>query len=268
MKKVTFIGGDVRSRIAAVKLKESGFSVETLGLYKGEKGIIEDSDALIFPVPTTRDKKTVFAPFSDEEISLEKLEQRFSKEQLLLTCNYSFQNHTCIDYGKSDGFALLNAVPTAEAAISIAIENTDFTLWQSNVLVIGFGRVGKILANRLASLGANVTVTARKSSDFGLAEALNYNFIHTKDIARHLGKYSVIFNTLDFTVIDEAGMKKCSAPLLIDLSSKGGFDPKLAEQEGKKAIVAPGLPGKTAPVTAGNILAKTLTDILHENLLD
>ncbi len=266
MKKVTFIGGDVRSRIAAVKLKESGFFVETLGLYNGEKGIIEDSDALIFPVPTTRDKKTVFAPFSQEEICLEKIEKRISPKQLLLTCNYNFQNKNCIDYGKSDGFALLNAVPTAEAAISLAIENTDFTLWQSDVLIIGFGRVGKILADRLYKMGANVTITARKQADFGLAEALNYNFIHTKDISHHLGRYSVIFNTLDFTVIDEAGMKKCSAPLLIDLSSKGGFDPRLAEQEGKKAIVAPGLPGKTAPITAGNILAKTLIDILHENL--
>ncbi len=268
MTKVTFIGGDVRSRIAAVRLKENGFLVETLGLYKGEKGIIEDSDALIFPVPTTRDKRTVFAPFAEEEIVLEKIEKRILQDQLLLTCNYKFQNNICIDYGKSDGFALLNAVPTAEAAISIAIENTDFTLWQSNVLIIGFGRVGKILADRLYKMGANVTVTARKQADFGLADALNYKFIHTNEIAHHLGKYSVIFNTLDFTVIDENSMKKCSAPLLIDLSSKGGFDPLLAEREGKKAIVAPGLPGKTAPVTAGNILAKTVIDILQENLLD
>ncbi len=268
MKKVTFIGGDVRSRIAAVKLKENGFAVETLGLYKGEKGIIEDSDAVIFPVPTTRDKKHIFAPFAEEKIALEKIEKRLSSEQLLLTCNYDFQNKNCIDYGKSDGFALLNAVPTAEAAISLAIENTDFTLWQSNVLIIGFGRVGKILADRLHKLGAFVTVSARKYADFGLADALNYNFIHTKDIPLHLDKYSIIFNTLDFTVIDEASMKKCSAPLLIDLSSRGGFDPLLAESHGKKAIVAPGLPGKTAPISAGNILAKTLIDILRENLQD
>ena len=167
MKKICIVGGDERLKTVKHHLENQNFFVNTLGLYPDDKGAIALSDIIILPVPTTRDSETVFTPLTNRIIPLSEIMDQ-TNDQLILCCNYNFENRRCIDYNMLDSYALLNAVPTAEGAIKIAIENTNFTLWQSNILVIGYGRVGKILADRLKKLGANVTVSARKPKDFAL----------------------------------------------------------------------------------------------------
>ncbi len=261
MKKITVIGGDKRLKTAVKVLCEKGFTVNTIGLYDDESGNIADGDALLLPVPTTKDGETVFAPFAKHKIYLSEVADK-ADNRLILTCNYSFRGKNCIDYGKLDSYSLLNAVPTAEGAIKLAIENTSFTLWQSRVLVIGFGRVGKVLADRLKALGAYVTVSARKPADFALIKALGYKAVQTRTVSDTLSDYDIVFNTVDAKVIDERAFENCTVKLLIDLSSFGGFDLANARDCGIHALKAPGLPGITAPHTAGKILADTVTEIL------
>lgn len=261
MKKITVIGGDKRLKTAVKVLCEKGFTVNTIGLYDDESGNIADGDALLLPVPTTKDGETVFAPFAKHKIYLSEVADK-ADNRLILTCNYSFRGKNCIDYGKLDSYSLLNAVPTAEGAIKLAIENTSFTLWQSRVLVIGFGRVGKVLADRLKALGAYVTVSARKPADFALIKALGYKAAQTQAVSDTLSDYDIVFNTVDAKVIDERAFENCTVKLLIDLSSFGGFDLANAGDCGIHALKAPGLPGITAPHTAGKILADTVTEIL------
>ena len=158
-----------------------------------------------------------------------------------------------------NGAALLR---TAEGAIQLAIENTDFTLWKSRVLIVGYGRVGKVLACRLHALGCEVTVSARKESDLAFAQSLGYRVIKTKDLSEALPYCDIVFNTVDAPVIDDNMLEISAAKLMVDLSSKGGFDLESATKKGIVAFKAPGLPGKIAPVTAGKILAKIVFDIL------
>ncbi len=261
MKRILIIGGDGRLKTAE-RILSREYRVETLGLYENDNGNIADSEIIVLPVPTTRDRKTVFAPLSQKEILLSEIEAKLN-DRLVLTCGYNFQNNNCIDYGALDSYSLLNAVPTAEGAIKLAIENTDFTLWQSRVLVIGFGRCGKVLAERLKSLGAFVTVSARKPVDLSLIEVYGYKPINTYSLKEIPLDYDIIFNTVDSEVITEKVLQNCSAKLLLDISSKGGFNIDYAEKRGIKAIKAPGLPGKIAPKTAGEILAKTVTQIIR-----
>lgn len=267
MKKIAVIGGDIRLKIVVEKLREKGFSVETLGLFDDESGNIGECDAVVFPVPTTRDKKTVFAPFSKREILLSDIEKMLLPHQLILCCNYRFESKICIDYGNLDSFAVLNAIPTAEAAIALAVQNTDFTLWNSRVLITGFGRVGKILADRLSSLGADITVSARKQSDFALASSHGYKVLHTATLGEKPLDFDVIFNTLDFTAIDNQSLERTSASYILDLSSRGGFDLEYAKKLGINAMMAPGLPGKTASFTAGTILAQTVCELLDNQVM-
>lgn len=261
MKKITVIGGDKRLKTAVKELALKGFKVNTVGLFDGEDGNI-NGDVLLLPVPTTKDGETVFAPFARRKIYLSEVADK-ANNRLMLTCNYTFKNKNCIDYGALDSYSLLNAIPTAEGAIKLAIENTSFTLWQSRVLVIGYGRVGKVLADRLKALGADVTVSARKPADFALIKALGYSAIETKAVSSSLSDYDIVFNTVDVKVIDEKAFYNCNVKLLIDLSTSGGFDISAAEDCGIHAIKAPGLPGVTAPLTAGKILAQTVTEILN-----
>ena len=54
--------------------------------------------------------------------------------------------------------------------------------------------------------------------------------------------------------------------LIIDLASKpGGVDMDAARDLGVKVIWALGLPGKVAPVTAGNIIKETICNIFSES---
>ena len=262
MKQITLIGGDRRLRVAEKELRDKGYGVNSIGLYENDNADLSKSDVIVLPVPSTKDGVTVFAPLTNRKIYLEDIEKRITPNQTVLTCSYSFKHKVSTDYLNLDSYSLLNAVPTAEGAIKIAIENTDFSLWKSKVLVAGAGRVGKMLAGRLKGMEADVTVSARKTSDFSLLEAHGFKHIRTSDINTPNLDYDIIFNTLDLNIISNENLKSCKAKLLIDLSTKGGFDLQAAEECGIKAINAPGLPGKIAPETAGKILAQTILELI------
>lgn len=262
MKKVTIIGGDARLKRVEQRLVNEGFKVDTIGLNAGDNGNISTSEIVVLPVPTTRDGVNVYAPLTGRTIPLSHIENSISFDTVVLCCNYMFKKGKCIDYNRLDGYALLNAVPTAEGAIKIAIENTPFTLWGAKVLVIGYGRVGKVLADRLKGLGCDVTVSARKESDFALIDALNMHKTDTRILNKMPLDYDIIFNTVDFTVIENDTLEKTKCKCIIDLSSKGGFDMDCALSKGIKAIKAPGLPVLVAPDTAGEILAETITELI------
>lgn len=263
MKKITVIGGDNRLKILKNHLEKEGYFVDTVGLFENDNGDITTSQIIILPVPTTKDKKTVFCPLTDKKILLSDIAEILTNEQLVLCCNYVFENKKCVDYGALDSYALLNAVPTAEGAIKIAIENTPYTLWQSEVLVIGFGRVGKILSDRLKNLGCKVTVSARKPSDMAMCQAQGYKTVHTATLNKEPLSYNIVFNTVDVKVLDDITFKNCGCDLIIDLSSKGGFNLDAANEYGVKAIKAPGLPALIAPVTAAEILNRTVNQIIN-----
>ncbi len=260
--KITIIGGDNRLMTVKNRLEEKGFTVDSIGLFSKDNGNIATSKILILPVPTTKDGVNVFAPLTGKIIPLEGIENVITSDTKVFCCNYSFKKGKCTDYNCLDSYALLNAIPTAEGAIKIAIENTPFTLWGAKTLVIGYGRVGKILANRLKGMGCKVTVSARKPSDFALIDALNMEKTDTRLLNSASLDYDIIFNTVDLTVLNEEALKNTPCKCLIDLSSKGGFDLELAEKQGITAIKAPALPGKTAPKTAGEILAQTIIELI------
>ncbi|MBR6510546.1 MAG: hypothetical protein IKT38_08075 [Clostridia bacterium] len=263
MKKITILGGDRRLRLAAKELEKNGYTVDTIGLYENDNGDISTSQFILLPVPTTKDKINIFAPLTNRKIPLSYVEENAPKDTLVLSCNFFFKNCACVDYGALDSYALLNAVPTAEGAIKYAIENTPFTIWKSKCLVIGYGRVGKVLANRLEGLGADVTVTARSPKDISLAEAIGFNSMLTAELNLKPLSYDIIFNTVDFEVINDEALKKLHCSLLLDLSSKGGFNLEKARDFGVNAIKLPGLPNITAPDTAAKILSDTVLHILN-----
>ncbi len=247
--------------IAFNELKKQGYVIDSLGLSNDDNGKIQDVNVVLLPVPTTRDGKNIFCPQSDKIIPLEYINQA-NKDALILSCGYDFNKANCIDYLKRDDFCLLNAVPTAEGAIAKAITDTPFCLWQSRVLVIGCGRVAKVLIDRLNALKCNLTVSARKSADFAYLQALGIKHMHTNDVAKQSDKFDIIFNTIDAPIFNEYdNLKNC---YLYDLSTKGCIDLDKAKQNGIKAKKLPGIPGKVAPLTAGKIIAQTTNQLIGE----
>lgn len=260
MTKITIFGGDQRLRTACAALTEKGFSVDSLGLFDDDCADCASSDVFLLPVPATRDGRTVSTPLTNKIIPLSYIEQT-AGDRLVLTGVYKPQVRHCLDYCASDSYALKNAVPTAEGAIQTAIERTDFTLSGSRVLVIGFGRTGKVLCDRLMGLHCRVTAAARRGRDRALIEALGADALPTDALSGRAADFDIIFNTADAPLLD--GCR--TGALVIDLSTAGCMSEESASARGINYCRAPGLPGKTAPHTAGLILAETVCELIAEH---
>ena len=171
-----------------------------------------------------------------------------------------------IDIMKRDDLAILNTIATAEGTIEVAIKNTDKILQGSRVLILGFGRVGKIVANKFSKLSAVVTCAARKASDLAWIKAYGYNSLNINDMLYDLKEFDIIINTVPQTIMKEKELKHVdSEVLLIDLaSSPGGIDGKIATSMGLKFIWALSLPGRIAPSSSAKFIKDTVYTILDE----
>ena len=157
-----------------------------------------------------------------------------------------------IDLLKDPYYLAKNAAITAECALQVAFGHYNAVLRNTPVLIAGWGRIAKCLAKLLSSLGAEVTITARKEADTAIAGALGYHAVPLERIAPRLADYRIIFNTVPAMVLPEQQAKLCRADCLkIDLASVPGIS-------GTDVITARGLPGKLAPETAGHLIAKTI----------
>ena len=131
--------------------------------------------------------------------------------------------------------------------------------------IIGFGRIGKLLAHRLRGLGAEVTVSARRLDDLAWIDAFGYRGLRTNRLAGRLGSFRIVFNTVPNMVLTEELLRDLPREcVLLELASQPGFDRAAAEARGLKCIAAPGLPGRAAPETAARAIKLTLEKIWEE----
>lgn len=279
---ISVIGGDLRQLTLAKLLSKDGYAVKIFGFDKEiDSGSLTKAtdikDALssqifILPLPISHDGIVINSPFSEKEIHIKELTDSLPEKSIVLggKIPLSFLN-TCrqkgikvFDYFEREELTVANAIPTAEGAIEIALCETPYTLHNSKCLVIGYGRIGKILADRLKAFGADVTVSARKHSDFAWIEANGYKKAHTGNL--EISKYNLIFNTVPAMVLTEEHLKNIPKDsLIIDLASKpGGVDFALAKELGVKVIWALSLPGKVAPITSGEIIKNAVINIINE----
>ena len=170
------------------------------------------------------------------------------------------------DYFLREELTIKNAMITAEGAIQTAMSETAFTINGSKCLVMGYGRIGKMLSNLLQKLGADVTCSARKESDLALIECNGLKPIRTIELNDELTDFDIIFNTIPNCILtyDKLSKIRCDTTI-IDLASKpGGVDFSGAKKLGLKAIWATSLPGKVAPITSGKIISDTIFNIIRE----
>ncbi|MFZ3576656.1 dipicolinic acid synthetase subunit A [Virgibacillus sp. DJP39] len=230
-------------------------------------------DMVILPVTGTDDTGIIEPVFSDQPIYLTKDWVQQLKSSVLiftgitndyLTSITRDTNRRLITLFDRDDIAVYNSIPTAEGTIMMVIEHTDFTIHSANVLVVGFGRVGKTIANKFAALGANVSVCARKTEDLARVSEMGYEAILFDQLSSSTSSCDILINTIPAPVITKEAIQYLpSHGLIIDLASKpGGTDFEYAEQRGIQAILAKSLPGIVAPKTAGRILADVIKQFL------
>ncbi len=273
IKRILIIGGDSRTEYLGKALSDDGFEVENYSEAEPLKNAIDRCDAVVLGLPASKDDKTVDAPKLSEQIFLKDLFKLTGHGKLLLAGKMSDAMKAVadvfgvkwVDYFMRDELEILNAIPTCEGAVQIAMEELPTTLFGANVLVTGFGKVGEPLCVMLKHLGANVTVCARRASQRAKARISGIRAVDFTYMGELMADSDVVFNTVPDKIIGGDQLITAKNTLIIDLASKpGGVDMEKAKDLGVKVIWALGLPGKVAPVTSGNIIKETILNIFSE----
>lgn len=280
-KKFGIIGGDMRQYYLAKSLKDDGHDVKITGIEKlslknqsltisSFTETINFAQNIILPVPMSRDKKFITAPFSEEKINIDSIWNLENKKIFggIIPCNKKStlkKSSEAYDFYRDD-FMILNAIPTAEGAIKEVLNNIKKTIRSCKCLVTGYGRIGKVLCTLLKNMGVDVTAAMRSNTDFAYAEI---HGIKTENISDFSMEYDVIFNTVPHIILNQKRLKQCQKDvLIIDLASEpGGIDKECTKSLKIKSIHALGLPGKYFPETAGKIIKTVIYKIIEEENL-
>ena len=279
---ITIIGGDLRQITLAKSFEKDGAAVTVYGINSnicpkhmmGESSprLSVSDDVIILPMPVTFDGVHVNAPFGNTQIKLDNLLQQINIQSIVFggKIPQAFidalheKGVSVFDYANNEELMIKNAVPTAEGALALAINETPFTIWKSKCLIAGWGRIGKALARILNAMGTEVTIAARSSTARAEAQTCGFKAIDTDKIIYTISSYDIIFNTIPAKIFTKPILEDISKDaVLIDLASKpGGVDFNAAKNLGVRVIWALSLPGKIAPITSGEIIKETITDML------
>lgn len=289
-RRILVIGGDKRQFYLAQKAELEQNSVAVYGFdnyhspdddrivkVKNLSESIREYDIILLPVPMINKNGEINMPLSQTSLFPEELEENDLSEKIIfggkIPKNFALSAEKSggrvYDYMEREELAVLNAVPTAEGALSVAMNECVTTLFGSKCLVVGYGRIGKVLSRYLSALGCSVTVSARRYSDLAYIKSNSMTAVRTNDISASLSDFDIIFNTVPFLIFTENRLRNLKKDaLLIDLASApGGIDLDAAKQLGIKTRIALGLPGKVAPKSSGEIIWDTVKNIIEEENL-
>lgn len=282
--KFALAGGDMRQARLAAMLAKDGHRVyvscmERAGDIEGTEAAepeeaFPQADCILLPLPALDGDGALNAPLSAAKVDVRELLRLVPSGVPVYGGRFagSFmeaaeaQGVTAEDYFEREELKIANAAATAEGAVQIAMEETTITLCSANVMVIGYGRIGRLLSAKLKALGANVTATARKPADLAWIKANGCSAVSTAEPEPLLARQDVVFNTVPARVMDRRRlslMKK--GALCIDLASRpGGVDFEAAAALGVKTVWALSLPGETAPESSGAAIRDTVYNLLRE----
>ena len=282
---IAFLGGDRRQYCTASMINKDNFSIGVWGLdsvensaghivmYEECEELISRASCVVLPLPSTMDGVWLNTPL----ISREGKKKRLTDVLALMRENsvmiggkipkefkaLAEEKGICVfDYSESEDFQIQNAYLTAEAALSIAMNQLNRSIADSKFAILGFGRIAKNLAKLLVCFGAEVTVFARKESDLAWADIIGCKTRKIDSSADGCFKgillgFDVIYNTIPIRLLDEDVLCEIgNTTFIIDLASlPGGVDIRAAKELGSNVLWATSLPGKYAPHSAGRLIA-------------
>jgi len=200
----------------------------------------------------------IILPFTPSNELLDKVFSSLRNDQIVVyggNIKKEFRDRpNVVCYSKSEEFQMKNAYLTAEAVLSILIDELEMSLTDANIAVTGFGRIGKCLSSMLSTLGSAPKTFSCKGGNL----VSSY-----EDFEKYAKSFDCVVNTAPALVLDEkklAALKKDC--LLIEVASKPyGIDFSSAEKFGLRYIIAGSLPGKKSPQSAAKIILEEIEKI-------
>lgn len=271
------IGGDRRQVYLANELKNRRYRVIVYGIReknldpgcrRGEslQEAVSGADSIIGPVVFSKDEKKITSDLENGGLWVKELMDELRPGQSLFGgCISDKIRKVCrekgvevYDFMKMDDVAIYNAIATAEGAIVKAMELKPVNLHGSRCLVLGYGRCGKVLAQKLKGMDAEVLVCARSDRARSESEAMGFSSMDFGELSRHILRFDYIFNTVPAVVLKYPELKRLSRDAcIIDIASApGGVDQEAAGKLQVQSYLCPSLPGIYAPKSSGIRLAE------------
>ena len=264
MNEVFVLSGDMRQKALATELCARGIAIDTGtildGIYKavilpyvsfsGEYlNIVDGRLQLDDIIPYLRRGTVVFAGMYPS-----KFKDACEEREVRL-----------IDWFADEELTVKNAYLTAEGALGIAIEKSPRAIKDSLVTIIGYGRVAKACARMFNLMGSHVRIMARSYAARIDAYTHGYKSYEIENDAP-LSDADIIINTVPSMILNAKRMANVNNnAMIIELASKPyGTDSAAAEKMGIPLYIAPGLPAKVAPLTAGRLMADMAMKYLKE----
>lgn len=267
-------GGGPRGAELVRLLRRDGYTVYAYGVEIPQTDALEktlDADVVILPVPLFGPEGTFNCPGA--ALSEAELLSKFRRGQRVFaglippeTARRAREaGISMTDYMTYEPMAVANAAVTADAALCLTVQETRDTLAGKRCLALGFGRIGKLLCQRLQGAGASVTAAARNPDDRAWIRALGYAALDASDLAGRLGDFQIVYNTIPAPILDAELLRELPPDcFLMDLASKPGVDMDTASALGVRFVWARGLPGRVVPRGAAAILRDTALSLLEE----
>ena len=271
---VAVIGGDIRMLQHMRLAREAGAQVQHYGLIPGAEAVagrpqsptladaVWGARIISCPIPGLGSDDELYAKYTSEKLRLTTdVLKGAAPGAMLFTC-YSTPrldewakaaSVKIVPYGNDDALSILHAIPTAEGAIKIAIENTDDTLHGMDVLCIGFGRVGISVAQAFEGLKSKVFLAARHPAQLARAAAMNLTPIELHNLKSVIGNFGLIISSTSGLVLNRELLALTQPDaVIIDLCSPpGSVDFAAGKELGRKVIWARAQAGR-APRRAGS----------------
>jgi len=285
------VGGDMRQVYLAEYLIRLGYTVNICGIDKSRissstltssrsvvypaETAVPGSNVLILPIPISRDGFHISTPLAGSRVNFEINDiLDLTAPNAVIVGGYVsdyIRSHIeerhlrVFDYNDSDSFQILNSISTAEGALEIAMRELPVTIRGTKAAVFGFGRCGRTLAALLRAVGADVTVSARSDSALAWAEVEGCQTCHISKFHTVAQDFPLVFNTVPYPVIGKEILSTLpEESVIIDIASlPGGIDPSAVVPDSISVIFAGGLPGKTSPKSAGEIVGQSVLRILE-----
>lgn len=255
--KFLIIAGDNRLKELFILMKQKGKNVDYINekiSYSELKVKIDESNNIILPLPLTVDDEYIFSNNNELRISVNEIISALNKEQKVYFggMKWKFKKQlierdiSFVDYLSEESFVTYNAYLTAQGALRLLLENTNDYLPEKRILITGFGRVAKAVAQILCNLDCDVYVAARSREQRVEAELSGCKSISTEDINSTIYLFDYIINTVPsniFTENDISCMKSDS--IYFELASAPyGVNCQNFENKPMKYISGAALPGR------------------------
>lgn len=280
-KSIAIIGGDMRLKHLADIIISKNISTYCYGVTPMyQKAVIADhlyealdnSTVIVCPIPISNDQEHINALENKEDLTIEHLKHGLKPYHILIGGKFSpaFKEFCCTnkishyDLMENEAFVINNAIATAEGAIMEAIQLSPVNIHNSNCLVLGFGRCGSVLADRLSNLHGKLSILVRRESQAAIVAACGYNYFYENELKQKVSESDFIFNTIPSLILDKNTLSFVNKnAVIIDIASApGGLDYDYAKSEGLKAKLCLGIPGKTAPLSSARYIYENVERIV------